>query len=99
MTRALYRPGRDPAPDGHGLPFGDSSNRHGLKAIDERRDLVEYLGQVIPRRGRHEQPHEYARRVEDEARAMTLSDRVHLEIELTQRFRNGYSFEYDPLAY
>ena len=99
MTRALYRPGRQAPPAGNGLPFGDSVSQSGLKAIDERHELIDYLKQVIPRRGRFEPGADHMRRVEEEARAMTLSERVHLEIELTQRFRTGYSYDYDPLKY
>jgi len=93
MTRALYRPGRETPPNGGGLPVGRGD------AERERDEVIQFLAESIPPRSRFTSPEEHMVRVKEEARAMTLSERVHLEIELTQRFRTGYSFDYDPLKY
>lgn len=92
-VRALYRPGREPAPDGDGLPQGRGA------AAKEREEIIKFLGETIPSRSRFTTDEDHMARVEDEARAMTLSERVYLEIAMLERGRASYSSDYDPLRY
>ncbi len=93
-VRALYRPGREPAPDGNALPIG-----RGGDAAKEREEIIKALSETIPPRSRFTTDEEHMTRVNEEARAMTPSERVFLEIEMMQRFRGSHSSDYDPLRY
>ena len=97
MVRALYRPGRERLPDGDGLPPRDF--QPGQAAWQEAGDLL-----ADPESGRlmrplHADDQQYSELVNERLRTMTLTERVDIEIELTQRFRRAHSFDYDPLMF
>lgn len=99
-TRAIYRPGRDRPPPGNAMPIGPTR-----EAISERREIEEYLASqmLVPvetreltgERGGRASP----RQVNEAMDTMTIAERIHLEIEMTQRGRALYSADYDPLRF
>jgi hypothetical protein len=97
MVRALYRPGRDPLPDGDGLP------PPGHPASQEvHQEIGDFLSD--PANGRiarplHADDNQYSELVNERLRTMTLVERIDIEIDLTQRFRCAHSFDYDPLRW
>lgn len=76
---------------GDGAPRGTSK-----EAITARNNLGEFLDATLIRPLWFDESQQM-QRVEQSLTTMTLSERVALEIEMTQRTRAVHSFEYDPL--
>ncbi len=93
MTRSLYRPHRDHAPDGDGLPRGGSP-----AAVETRQQIEETLLARV-HRPLHATDDQYGELVHERMRAMTLIERIDIEIEQTQRFARSHTADYDPLKY
>lgn len=98
MTRALYRPGREPASNGDGLPRGGSP-----AALETRRKIEEALADPVSAarvsRPFHANDDQYEQLVGDRMRSLSMAERIDMEIELTQRFKRLHTSDYDPLKY
>jgi hypothetical protein len=84
--RLLYRPGADARPPADGAP----------RTPAEREDIAEYLSTALMRPLYHS-PGQHRLNVEQSLNTMTRSERILLEIEMTERAKKMHSFEYDPL--
>lgn len=100
MTRALYRPGRnpDPLPDGNAMPRGHGQDakeqREAIDALLTDPDEAAHVAKPL-----HATGDQYEVLVAERMRTMTLAERIDIEIALTQRFRRMHTFDYDPLKY
>lgn len=99
-TRAIYRPGRDKPPPGNAMPSGRTREAQG-----ERKVIEDYLAsQMIVPIETHELAGERGgrpsvRQVNEAMDTMTIAERIHLEIEMTERRGTLYSADYDPMRF
>ena len=91
MTRCLFNPAKDRFPPGNGAPRG-----HNREALDARHRLGEYLDANLTRPLYNSEAQNF-QRVERELDAMTVAERVYLEIEMQELSKVFFSSDYDPL--
>lgn len=91
-VRRVYRVDQDLAPiAGDGAPHGNSK-----ESITARNSLGEYLDAVLMRPLWFDEAQQM-QRVAQSLHTMTLSERIALEIEMTERTTVSHSYDYDAL--
>lgn len=93
MLRCLWRPGWDPPPDGHALPEGNSDE---ARAARER--VREALIAETPR-PLWSGPGDYDDIIGERMRALTVAERIEIELRLIERVESMHEYDYDPLKY
>ena len=90
-VRLIYRASAAPAPVADGAPSGSTK-----ESIMARNALGDYLDAVLIRPLWFSEEKQMDR-VTQSLNTMTRSERILLEIEMTERAKKMHSFEYDPL--
>lgn len=106
LLRVLYRPGYEQLPAGGGMPKGNSKEAqkalgqigeyllaHRLKPVPLRELSAADLRMGVRGGGLSDED------VLQTMDAMTISDRIHLEIEMIESGGASYASDYDPLRY
>ena len=91
MTRCLFNPARERFNPGVGAPRGNSR-----PSLEARHAIGEYLDANLTRPLYNSEAQNF-QRVENELNAMTVAERVYLEIEMQQRAKVFFSADYDAL--
>ena len=89
--RLFYRPGVGQPPLADGAPTGNTR-----ESIVARNALGDYLDAVLIR-PLHFTEEQQMGRVTEALNTMTRSERILIEIEMTERAKKMHSFDYDPL--
>ena len=89
--RLIYRASSAPAPAANGAPTGSTK-----ESIVARNALGDYLDAVLIRPLWFDEEKQMER-VTQSLNTMTRSERILMEIEMTERTKKMHSFEYDPL--
>jgi len=90
-VRLIYRASAAPLPAADGAPSGNTK-----ESIVARNALGDYLDAVLIRPLWFDEEKQMDR-VSQSLNTMTRSERILLEIEMTERAKKIHSFEYDPL--
>lgn len=102
--RCLYRPGWDPPPAGNAVPTDDPDVLRKLPEADrealvaERTRLREAVAAdtIKPLWGG---PGDHEDLINERLRAMTIAERIEIELRLIERVESMHEYEYDPLKY
>lgn len=96
--RAIHIPGREPRPDGGGLPLSDDlSTEQKRQAAAENAAIAEHVAETTMR-PLHYDDDRFGELVRQRMREMTPAERVFREVDIAQRRRAYHSFNYDACS-